>query len=583
MTLPVAPVVSWEEVSDQRVSAEDLVSLVASIPSATLLELVSAISVIRTNAVGQSAKIRKRNEMRCLRELCSSEVAAHAVQHLRTGQSEGFLWDEQLLLAAKLAVQHGSTGDGGDVEEGIVGKLLLQITEVLSHDLVTIAPPPDRDLAITIRGLGMTLRQQTRYLIARSYDLYVTRSRASRGEPHWQNLAMAFNKKTGMSIRRYLAFALLYYLAFGGVESVPEFTKARARAQELESLIASERVRRDAGRHFSRDISGFRRKFADQPTVSLSQYRPFQLYPLVQMEGGTLLPVSLPFLLDKLSIGLYRLLHIYFSDRVSNGISKLTSHIGTLFEGYITDLFSRIYDSDGPGPFARVYDQSHFIYHPPKKRQKAKSPFDATVVEGPNLVLMEIFSGTLRATTLESGSPKDFEDDIRTNFWKKFRQLRQSILELASGLWEIQGLDLSGIQHVYPVLVLLHPFPQSSATWQRMRTVIDADWPNFPGGYALAQGAAPAIIHPPQILTAEELEMLEPDISDGTRSLSGILGRKLNDSQYAQVEMKAFLHSRPDFHERLNEHMRKLYDHAFAQIRLGLGKQVDLGTLLSSG
>jgi hypothetical protein len=580
MTVPIAPLVSWEEVSDQRVSADDLVSLVSGIPAATLLEFVSAISVIRTNAAGQPAEIRKRNEMQCLRELCSPDIAARAIQHLRTGQSERFLWDEQLLLAAKLAVQHGSAAASEDTEEGIVGKLLLQITEVLSHDLVAIAAQPDRDLAITIRGLGMSLRQQARYLIARSYDLYVTRSRASRREPHWQSLADAFTRKTGMSIRRYMAFALLYYLAFGGVESVPQFMTALARAQELESLIASKRVRRDARRNFSRDLLGFRRKFVDQPAVSLSQYRPFQLYPLVQMEDGTLLPVSLLFLLDKLSIGLYRLLHIYFSDKISNGVSKLTSHIGTIFEGYSADLLSRIYDSDGPGPFARFYDQSHFIYHPPKKRQRAKSPFDAAVVEGPNLMLLEIFSGTLRATTLESGNPKYFEADIRTNFRKKFRQLWRSVLELASGLWEVQGLDLSSIRHVYPVLVLLHPFPQSSATWQRMRTVIGTDWPEFPGGYALAQGATPAIIHPPQILTAEELEMLEPDISDGSRSLSGILGRKLNDPQYAQVEMKAFLYSRPDFHERLNEHMHALYDHAFEQMRLALGEQVDLETLL---
>lgn len=184
MTVPVVSLVSWEEVSDQRVSAEDLASLATNIPSASLLELVSAISVIRTNAAGQPAAIRKRNEMQCLRELCSLDVAARAIRDLREAQSEGFLWDEQLLLAAKLAVQHGSTAAGEDEEEGIVGKLLLQITEILSHDLAAIAPPPDRDLAITIRGLGMTLRQQARYLIPRSFDLYVTRSRASRGEPH---------------------------------------------------------------------------------------------------------------------------------------------------------------------------------------------------------------------------------------------------------------------------------------------------------------------------------------------------------------------------------------------------------------
>lgn len=92
---------------------------------------------------------------------------------------------------------------------------------------------------------------------------------------------------------------------------------------------------------------------------------------------------------------------------------------------------------------------------------------------------------------------------------------------LAHGTWSAPGLERKKIRHIYPVLVLLHPYPQNVATWQLLQQHIPTP-EHIQCGYEFLTTQ----VHHAQILTAEELEMLEPLLHNGELSLPDVLNAK---------------------------------------------------------
>ena len=144
----------------------------------------------------------------------------------------------------------------------------------------------------------------------------------------------------------------------------------------------------------------------------------------------------------------------------------------------------------------------------------------------------------------------EFEQLIQ-RFTAKIRQLNRAFEALARGTWRIPGVDLTQISTVYPVLALLHPFPQTVSTWRPLR---DAGLPR----YRQIQGTR-IMISEPQLLTAEECEMLEPLLHAGEYSLPALLQQKLNRPETASMSLKNFLLTALQVQERPNEYLRGLF------------------------
>jgi hypothetical protein len=125
--------------------------------------------------------------------------------------------------------------------------------------------------------------------------------------------------------------------------------------------------------------------------------------------------------------------------------------------------------------------------------------------------------------------------------------------------------------HIYPVLVLLHPYPQNMATWQPLQGHIPT-----PELIQCGSEFLTAEVHHAQILTAEELEMLEPLLHAGQYSLPNLLKTKTGDEFWMVQSMKNFLLRSLKIEEQSNEYLLTRYNEITARMRQVIADEVDL-------
>ena len=225
--------------------------------------------------------------------------------------------------------------------------------------------------------------------------------------------------------------------------------------------------------------------FMQQTSISLEEYMAFALLYLEPFFGARSVH-DLQHLLDKMSVGAYWLLHESFRVADSKkGVQTFTKHVGALFQDYITDLLVRIYAAGQP---ERFFDETSILLASPRMRQamrKGKPPqcCDGVLVSGNSLVLFEMMATLLSIRTLVEGNPATFQDEVGHKFQHKIEQLDHTFDGLAQQLLELSGLDRDAITHVYPVLVLLQPFPQHAATWNHV-----LKFAKKPGRYVFGDG-----------------------------------------------------------------------------------------------
>src|SRR5260370_13027583 len=155
--------------------------------------------------------------------------------------------------------------------------------------------------------------EQPRYLIGRYYDLLVSRSRLQTGTTGKLDIDAAFQAAIGIGIDEFIGLTTLYAAPFY-VQSVSDLVTLHFQniISKIEEQIRAPVMRAQCQRLLSRDIPSFRTSFlADTQDLALSSYLPFQETPLVRTEIGSALPISLRFLLDKISLGIYWILHEY--------------------------------------------------------------------------------------------------------------------------------------------------------------------------------------------------------------------------------------------------------------------------------
>ncbi len=217
-----------------------------------------------------------------------------------------------------------------------------------------------------------------------------------------------------------------------------------------------------------------------------------------------------------------------------------------------------------------------------KKAEEGKP--DGIILTKNCMVILEMTTASVRAAVLENGDVHGFKDDT-PKFIKKVRQLTNAFDNIANDRVVFPGLQKGTISNIYQVLVLLHPFPQCQEAWRLLRQPVKQESvvlpdlkPPYPEPYEWYQFGASLLtvkVHQPQILTIEELEMLEPLLRGGKYSLPDLLQEKLRTSESANISMKNFLLQSLNLEDQQNENMLALYDTVTAKIREHLILHVD--------
>lgn len=555
----------WRDVTGSAMPYEHLVELVSSMRTESILIAISMISIITTNTPSRVDVIRQQHADLAQR-LFAPKLAQHIELLIKSGRGDAIVHQEQLLLAARLAFLHGQCGPSEDTPLELIGELLLGINDLFKYGQQSTTPQ-ELLITLTARRQAIALSGQPRYQLARYFDLFVTRSRKKAQATY--DLDAAFLRHTQISLEEYMAFALLYQGPFFGATSVHDLQQNDFlhRVRLFEAQVRDPQFLARCQQLFARNAEEFQAIWSekgDRPVERLS-YLPFQLYPLLRLSNGSAIPITLPFLYDKMSVGAYWLLHESF--RVADakkGVPAFTKYVGELFQDYITDLLARVYAAGQP---ERFFDEVSIFQASPRMQQamrRGKPPrcCDGILVSGNSLVLFEMTATALPVQTLVEANPTTFPDEVRRKFQHKIEQLGHTFDGLAQQVIEVPGLERDTIAHVYPVLVLLQSFPQHSVIWNHV-----LDFAKKPGRYVFGETGTKVYVHAPQILTAEELEMLEQLLSGDFFSLPALLAQKMDRDETATMSMKDYLLRWKNVEELPNTHMLGLFDIAANRFR----------------
>lgn len=566
--------IPWSQVAGGHLTFDDLRALVASMRTETLLSRISAIGVLLTNTLTSTGWGGQRALQRAIaRQYCAPDIVRRVNGILARGESDGLVHAEQLLLAATLAILYGQPGPAerkvSSAEAHQIGKLFLGINEVLGQRELELRVPDELMLYSVLRTKARTRNEAFKHLLARYFDLLVTRSRAKH-DPQ-RDLDTLFHASIGLSIEEYMALAFWYLIPFIQdraikFEEEPGFLDW---VKQSEQQIRHPELIKQCRALFTNDRVGFRKAMQldaealrNQQTIIDASLRPFKEQPLFRLENGSALPIYLPFLQEKVAMGAYWiLLNSFVQQDPDNGARTFIAYVGELFQDYLTALLARTY-MNVSRPHQQFFSEQQILAVSPatlrSKSKKANRPCDGLIISDHSLIIIEMFGGALPISIMEKGRQAGFEEMFRRSFQQKISQLKAAFEGFAEGKWCVPGLDLTKIGHVYPVLALLHPFPEDVVTLRPLR---DLALPRY-----RFVNSNKILIHETQIVNAEDFEVLEPQLHDGTCSLSDLLERKLSKPESVTTEMKNYLLATVGWQERENEAMLALYEVALNEL-----------------
>jgi hypothetical protein len=171
----------------------------------------------------------------------------------------------------------------------------------------------------------------------------------------------------------------------------------------------------------------------------------FQAFPLIEIAKDSYACLDPGFLADKAGRDLYWSL---FSQSEKDQKSRLPGFWGTVFELYVNHILNESYAAGGK-----------FIAEP--KFADGGAAFDACILEGRNLFVMEHKSSVLRADAKYSGNPSLLKKELDLKFIDGDADGAKGVSQLSKHLGRflagenLGGIDPKEVDRVYPVMVCL--------------------------------------------------------------------------------------------------------------------------------
>ena len=243
-----------------------------------------------------------------------------------------------------------------------------------------------------------------------------------------------------------------------------------------------------------------------------NEFRLWRQYPLVKVSENQVLCVDFSFLLEKLQSGVFWIIRNQLEKQRHGDGQKIIALWGDIFEDYTASIIKRGIDDQVP----RV--ENYIIA--PKYDQGQKEECTDVIIHGDDtLILLECKAPLLRGESKFSGDfdtlYAELKDKIiegeRPGKARGIKQLRNAIQSLFHSdevqRRSIEGINISNIKKIYPVLILS----------DRMFSVLCMNWflnLEFQRLMKDIYREADLDIKPLAVLTIEDLESLEPYLSD---------------------------------------------------------------------
>lgn len=252
---------------------------------------------------------------------------------------------------------------------------------------------------------------------------------------------------------------------------------------------------------------------------------PFEQKPLYALSSGLLLVVSPHAITSWVGDGFYH--RALASARKRAQVERFQRFYGHLVETYVMRVLESAAPpgSSGIGPVV----SGDKMYGP--KRRRVKSP-DVAVAVGTDLILVEVASGRFTQATLREGDIEAARDDMRKLLFKKIGQLGDRIQDLFDELWIPDGLQLSEIERIWPVVVTAD-VTQNELLWNEIASI------------------SPKVFEDPRVRPLNIFDLADVElwaaIAEEGSGLLGILEKRAQ-SEYGQLELKRFVQASAEYH-----------------------------------
>jgi hypothetical protein len=252
-------------------------------------------------------------------------------------------------------------------------------------------------------------------------------------------------------------------------------------------------------------------------------------YPLVELEDGRMLCLSLNFMLRKITENIYWTL---LDGLPQNAKSRFLTFLGEVFQEYMATILKRAYGDR----FVRL--------HYGKSQNEAA---DGIAIYPQELVFFEAKTSRLLLKTRRSGDIALFTEDVRDALVKGSIQLNKVIGDFKGGGFQVDGFGANDVKRYYPVLVTLVPFPQENLLWETYERMLSDE--------RLFEDRD---IERLSLIHIEELEMIEPTL--GETDLLSIVKEWHATNELRNWSLNNYLYEKYQSSLRQNEELIKQFN-----------------------
>ena len=219
----------------------------------------------------------------------------------------------------------------------------------------------------------------------------------------------------------------------------------------------------------------------------------FKQHPLIEVDSGKFLPVSLTFLIERISKGIYWMLLDAYYRQSPNHSNNFSSYIGELFQVYVEKILYENFERENSSEIIFEFEQLYTI-----GKNEYRSP-DIILFSKGNLILVEVSKTQLQERkTISLGDPNEYEKDIEKIILHNASSLDKQINIFLNNHDIFGHINFSDVKNIYPVIITIEMIPRLPILRKWLNTIC--------GKNSLFTNP---IVQPLSLLCVEDVEILE--------------------------------------------------------------------------
>lgn len=497
----------YSQAFDQEITYNDLISHLSLYNRSEVLRFLSRLGAFLTNEGTHRIEVQNY-----LRDTLFTTWTASQIASKQLAYHTAILFSpHQVLNLIKLSIIHcneeGRRIIGTQALEDFV-KICLKMNNYLEPEEQEIAGIQDEEVTkrrmseFAIKNLLLHTHRTYQYMLGRYRKLFIEIPLKLSTSTNYFDIPQGFKDVTGFDLGLYVAFGIITIFNLMRItmdtiaqENIPIAIDKRTHYSNVESVnkqvaILLKQVCLPIA-DYKNALEKERDLLKDHPKEYFEySFLTLEKYPLVELEDGRILCLSLDLMLRKITENVYWII----LDGLSEGKKlRFLTFVGEVFHDYMASTLKRIYGDR--------FVQMHYG----KSQNEAA---DGIAIYPQELVLFEAKTSRLLLRTRRSGDIDLFTDDVRDVITKGSKQLDKVITDFKKGKFRVNSFGAKNIRRFYPVIVTLVTLPQSNLLRETYERILISE--------RLLQEPD---IERLSIIDIEELEILEP-ILDGADFLS---------------------------------------------------------------